>query len=166
MNNSSEYSTKTIFTEENQNSLNQNFSLLESQPTVHVSLINKFLSHYETIQLFRSSHRLYSIPLRIPILLNYFNENAELQKSFHFNNFLSSTFQLKLFSFRFFISGIQISNEEEFYEWRKIISSHENQNLNMKKIFSRLNRLELELNFEEFILPQIPVREFIPSTVK
>ncbi len=76
MNNSFESSSKQIFSEEEKkNSLNRNFSLIESQPSVHFSLISQFLHHSSVISFFRSSQQLYSIPLSVPIFLLPRDEN-------------------------------------------------------------------------------------------
>ncbi len=140
----------------------KNFSMIETQPAVHFSLISHYLNHNESISLFRSSTRLYSIPLEIPIFLNYFNEFQSSKKYFDFSNFLqskifSSPSALNSFSdsnsssnfiriFRFFISSIKISTEPELNEWRKLNSS----GIEKFQLFSRLN--ELGVNFYKFSL--------------
>ncbi len=86
-------------------------SFIETQPSVHFSLISHFLSHSETIKLFRSSTQIYSIPLKLLIFLNYFNELDRNKKSFNFTDFLTFNSNKKNFifseikkNFRFFIN--------------------------------------------------------------
>ncbi len=107
MKNSSGHEEKLI-------SLNQNLSFIESQPTVHFPIINEFLTHTETIYLFRSSSRLYLIPLLTPIFLHYFSERNLWKKSLEyidvFNpNRFSFTNSMN-FSFRFFLTAFSISS--------------------------------------------------------
>ncbi len=75
-------------------SISSNFSLIETQPSVHFSLINQFLIHTETISLFSCSHRLYSIPLEIPIFLFYYNKNIREKINFDFNILFLQIFTL------------------------------------------------------------------------
>ncbi len=151
-------SNRILSPEEKIISLNRNFSLVESQPSDHFRVISQFLSHIETIQFFRSSHRLYSIPLQIPIFLNYYNESRFWKKYFEmkvFHEIISTSTASESESecarfttsfrytklFRFFISSITISTNEDFLFWKNLISSkYEN-----FKLFSKLNELELNL---------------------
>ncbi len=72
--------------------------MLEIQPSIHFSLISQFFIHTETIQFFRCSKRLYSIPLQIPIFLHYFNDSNHEKNNFNFSDFLSSKFLKNLSS--------------------------------------------------------------------
>ncbi len=175
---SAESSNKRIFSEEKIISLNRSFSLLESQPSVHFSLISQFLPHSSTIKLFRSSHRLYSIPLLIPIFLNYFNENQSYESSFKFQIFFSknrknlrsqgSISAPALVSnfyqnFRFLISSMKMNTKKEFTEWKKFLALNQNW-----RIFSRLTELEFDFEFSNrnSVNQLTLLRRFIPSSVK
>ncbi len=75
--------------------------MIETQPTAHFQLISQFLPHADSIKLFRSSNRLYSIPLEIPILLYYYNESRLWKKYFNFSDFFSINSSPVLYSLKY-----------------------------------------------------------------
>ncbi len=92
-------------------------SLLESQSSDHFTSINRFLDHRAAIKLFRSSRQLYSIPLTLPIFLNYFNEN---ERNFNFDLSRLDSHSIHQ-NFRFFLSSLRIEGEQNFLNGKRFI---------------------------------------------